>query len=247
MLLSRQDLPKSREDPLWNDIKNQYGLKLQELSALKNAACEGNLHLLELDLEPEHSAQPSQPVLPISQVTSAVPTPVTEHRLIYAEQSVSHALNTITSNSLVTAEEKRYKCNRCGKGFKSRGGLKYHDEKDVCSDDLERLLDSATGPGVPSFPNDPSTAKLTIASVFDFASNQGQHSNAMQSIYPLKPKVERRELKIVPPKKLKSPKIDFSSPGVEYPHNLIFQEFLRAPDMDNMTFKAPSLEGNTYS
>lgn len=32
-------LPQTRDDPLWLDIKNEYGLLLQELGALKNYAC----------------------------------------------------------------------------------------------------------------------------------------------------------------------------------------------------------------
>lgn len=32
-------LPKTRDDPLWGEIKNDYGLLLQELGALKNYAC----------------------------------------------------------------------------------------------------------------------------------------------------------------------------------------------------------------
>ena len=32
-------LPQTRDDPLWLEIKNEYGLLLQELGALKNYAC----------------------------------------------------------------------------------------------------------------------------------------------------------------------------------------------------------------
>ena len=32
------DLPKSRDDSLWGEIRNQYGLSLPELSSLKNYA-----------------------------------------------------------------------------------------------------------------------------------------------------------------------------------------------------------------
>ena len=33
-----EGLPKLVSDPLWNDIRNQYGLKLPEIAALKNAS-----------------------------------------------------------------------------------------------------------------------------------------------------------------------------------------------------------------
>ncbi len=35
-----QDLPSTRDDPLWNDFKNHFSLTPFELGALKNARCE---------------------------------------------------------------------------------------------------------------------------------------------------------------------------------------------------------------
>jgi hypothetical protein len=36
-----EDLPNDRSDPLWTEIRSEYNLSLAELSALKNARCQG--------------------------------------------------------------------------------------------------------------------------------------------------------------------------------------------------------------
>jgi hypothetical protein len=46
-----ENLPTDRNDGLWSEIRTEYGLALEELSALKNARCssQGIIQLLPLD------------------------------------------------------------------------------------------------------------------------------------------------------------------------------------------------------
>ena len=63
------DLPADRNDNLWNVIQNTYQLSLEELSALKNARCQGNdfiflSHFLYLISSLFSIAPPVPPALP---------------------------------------------------------------------------------------------------------------------------------------------------------------------------------------
>jgi len=42
-------LPKDRNADLWNRIEERYSLKLDELSALQNFACSGNIYVQHIN------------------------------------------------------------------------------------------------------------------------------------------------------------------------------------------------------
>ena len=43
------DLPKDRNADLWNRIEERYSLELDELSALQNFACSGNIYVQHIN------------------------------------------------------------------------------------------------------------------------------------------------------------------------------------------------------
>ena len=91
------DLPHDRSDPLWNDIRQEYGLTLPELGALKNTvhASEGMNEEIEVSQEGKVDVvqMEQDPIADASEATSAEPNiePVEESHVVPPPPPVPNA------------------------------------------------------------------------------------------------------------------------------------------------------------
>lgn len=141
-------MPKSRDDPLWNEIKIQYDLSIAEISALKAYSCTrlqacpkscgDSITRLNGDTyaDPQNTSafQASATIGSIAaSAEQSLVTPINESVVQRQATSVNESRR---SSSIPSLSVKLPVCPNCNKEFKSKAGLRYHQGKHVCSNSV---------------------------------------------------------------------------------------------------------------